>query len=166
MASELVPSLKIHSVDIITVANALHWLDLNTFYSEAKRVLKRYGLIACWSYKLFRINPEIDEEIDRLYNDVLGSFWEPEERFVNSCYRSLSFPFRELRKNNFEFKATWDFEIMVGFLRSWYAVESYKKRIGRDPIDENKDLLYAKWGKPKELKEVHFPLSIRAGHLH
>ena len=38
------------------------------------------------------IEMNFDEEIDRLYNDVLGSFWEPEERFVNSCYRSLSFP--------------------------------------------------------------------------
>ena len=32
-----------HSVDLITVAQALHWFDLPNFYDEARRVLKPQG---------------------------------------------------------------------------------------------------------------------------
>jgi Methylase involved in ubiquinone/menaquinone biosynthesis len=54
VANEQVPLLKRRSVDLITVAQALHWFDIEIFYAEAIRLLKRYGLIACWSYNLFR----------------------------------------------------------------------------------------------------------------
>ena len=166
VANEQAPALKRHSVDLITVAQALHWFDLDVFYAEAERVLKRYGVVACWSYKLFRINPEVDHEIDRLYTDILGSFWDPEKRLVDTGYRTLSFPFRELRCPRFELKASWDFENMLGFLGSWSAVAHYKKRNRGDPIAENAECLKTAWGDPQEMKEVSWPLSIRVGHLH
>lgn len=165
VANEQAPALKRHSVDLITVAQALHWFDLNVFYAEAERVLKRYGVIACWSYKLFRINPEVDLEINRLYTDILGSFWDPERRLVDTGYRTLSFPFRELRIPRFEMKSSWNFENMLGFLGSWSAVSHYKKREGGDPIVENTKRLKAAWGDPQEMKEVSWPLSIRVGHI-
>lgn len=34
------------SIDLITVAQALHWFDLPAFYAEAQRVLKPDGLLA------------------------------------------------------------------------------------------------------------------------
>ena len=166
IANEQAPALKRHSVDLITVAQALHWFDLDVFYREAERVLKRYGVLACWSYKLFRINSEVDHEIDRLYSDILGSFWDPERRLVDTGYRTLSFPFRELRVQRFEMKTSWNFENMLGFLGSWSAVAHYKKRKGVDPIEENAERLKMVWGTPQEMKEVSWPLSLRAGHLH
>jgi ubiquinone/menaquinone biosynthesis C-methylase UbiE len=33
-------------IDIITVAQALHWFALDLFYAEAKRVLKPQGVLA------------------------------------------------------------------------------------------------------------------------
>ena len=41
-----------HSCDVITVAQALHWLDLDAFYPEARRVLKSGGVLAVWSYNV------------------------------------------------------------------------------------------------------------------
>ena len=38
------------SADLITVAQALHWFDLNLFYPEAHRVLKERGTLAIWGY--------------------------------------------------------------------------------------------------------------------
>jgi len=166
VANEQAPALKRHSVDLITVAQALHWFDLDVFYAEAERVLKRYGMVACWSYKLFRINHEFDREIDWLYKDILGKFWDPERRLVDTGYRTLSFPFRELRTQRFEMKSSWNFENMLGFLGSWSAVAHYKKREGADPIAENVARLKAVWGDLQEMKEVSWPLAIRVGHLH
>jgi len=38
------------SVDLICVAQALHWFDLPRFYAEARRVLKPDGVLAVWTY--------------------------------------------------------------------------------------------------------------------
>ena len=35
--------LDAHSLDLVTVAQAVHWFDLETFYREVKRVLKPRG---------------------------------------------------------------------------------------------------------------------------
>ena len=123
-------------------------------------------MLACWSYKLFRINSEVDREINSLYTDILGSYWDPERRLVDTGYRTLSFPFRELRAPRFEMKASWNFDNMLGFLGSWSAVAHYKKREGSNPIAENAERLKAVWGDPQEMKEVRWTLSIRVGHIH
>ena len=54
------------SVDLVTVAQGIHWLDPDKFYSEAKRVMKPAGRIAVWCYNL----TEISEEIDLIHLDV------------------------------------------------------------------------------------------------
>ena len=37
------------SVDLITVAQALHWFDIAAFFKQAQRVLKDQGIIYVWS---------------------------------------------------------------------------------------------------------------------
>ena len=122
-------------------------------------------MLACWSYILFRINLELDRIIDWLYADILGSYWDPELRLVDTGYRTLSFPFREFRAPRFEMKVAWNFENMIGFMSSWSAVANYKKREGHDPILENKDRLKTVWGDPDEMKNVMWPFSVRAGRI-
>lgn len=38
------------SIDLITVAQAIHWFDFNVFYKQVHRVLKPGGIIAAWAY--------------------------------------------------------------------------------------------------------------------
>ncbi|HEX4936896.1 MAG TPA: class I SAM-dependent methyltransferase, partial [Gemmatimonadaceae bacterium] len=38
------------SVQLVTVAQALHWLDLDAFYAEVRRVTVPGGVLAAWSY--------------------------------------------------------------------------------------------------------------------
>src|SRR5215470_11482152 len=47
------------SVDLVTVAQAMHWIDPPSFYAEVRRVAAPGGIIAVWSYALLRINPVI-----------------------------------------------------------------------------------------------------------
>jgi ubiquinone/menaquinone biosynthesis C-methylase UbiE len=47
------------SIDLVTVAQALHWFELDAFYIEAKRVLKPQGVLAAWCYNLLEIAPEM-----------------------------------------------------------------------------------------------------------
>jgi ubiquinone/menaquinone biosynthesis C-methylase UbiE len=40
------------TVDLIMVAQALHWFNLDRLYAEARRVLKPSGVLAVSAYKL------------------------------------------------------------------------------------------------------------------
>jgi ubiquinone/menaquinone biosynthesis C-methylase UbiE len=41
--------LESKSVDVITVAQSLHWFDRPAFYAEARRVLRPHGVLAVWT---------------------------------------------------------------------------------------------------------------------
>ena len=76
------------TVDLIMVAQALHWFDLDRFYAEARRVLKPNGILAASAYNLLQIDPAIDEVVNRYYHEVVGPFWPPERKLVEQLRRS------------------------------------------------------------------------------
>lgn len=45
----------------MTVAQALHWFDIDKFYSSLKRVGKNGGIIAVCGYDMHKINSQIDK---------------------------------------------------------------------------------------------------------
>ena len=49
-----------HSIDLITVGQAIHWFDFDTFYKEVHRVLTPDGIIAVIGYPLPQIDPRVD----------------------------------------------------------------------------------------------------------
>src|SRR5258707_12485091 len=53
------------TVDLIMVAQALHWFVLSRFYAEAQRVLKPDGVFAASAYNLLQIEPVIDKVVNR-----------------------------------------------------------------------------------------------------
>ncbi len=52
------------AVDLIMVAQALHWFDLDRFYAEARRVLKPDGILAASAYNLLHIDPAVDDSCE------------------------------------------------------------------------------------------------------
>jgi ubiquinone/menaquinone biosynthesis C-methylase UbiE len=63
-----------HLVDLVTVASAIHWFDLDRFYAEVRRVVKPGGVIAAWTYYTHVFGSAIDAVISRLVHDVLGAY--------------------------------------------------------------------------------------------
>jgi ubiquinone/menaquinone biosynthesis C-methylase UbiE len=61
------------SADLILVAQALHWFDIDRFFTEAKRVLKENGVLAISSYNVLQIDPEIDAIIWEFYRETTGA---------------------------------------------------------------------------------------------
>src|SRR3989442_8961434 len=52
------------SVDLVTVAQGLHWLDPKAFYPEARRGLVPRGMVAAWCYGPLRIDPALGRGLD------------------------------------------------------------------------------------------------------
>ena len=88
--------IESETIDLIMVAQALHWFDLDRFYAEARRVLKPDGILAASAYNLLHIEPAIDDIVNRYYYEVVGPFWPPERKLVEQ-FADLPFPFRRDR---------------------------------------------------------------------
>src|SRR5207237_4366038 len=102
------------SVDLILVAQALHWFDLDRFFTEAKRVLKDDGVLAISSYKVLEITSEIDVIIWKFYRETIGPFWPPERDLVETDYNTIEFRFTKLAHRQFETTAQCNLNQLLG----------------------------------------------------
>lgn len=150
------------SVDLITVAQAVHWFDLDRFYAEVRRVLRPPGVLAVWCYNLTEIAPEVDRVMESYYHDVLGEFWPPQIRWVDEHYRTLPFPFDEIVVPEFVVEATWSLRDLFGYLSSWSAAQKYKEAHGVDPLEKKLAEFEVAWGAEAD-RVVRWPLYLRVG---
>lgn len=155
------PEFGDNSFDLVTVAQALHWLDHEKFFSEVQRVAKNRALFAAWGYGLLSINPGIDDLIHRFYANIVGPYWDKERRHVDNNYSDILFPFEELPCPAFAIHYNWTAEHMMGYLHSWSAVQHYIKTKGTNPVDIIRDDLEQAWGNGEG--PVTFPIFMRAG---
>lgn len=154
------------SVDLICVAQALHWFDLGGFYAEARRVGRPGALLAAWCYDVMRVNePDIDALLQRFYGETLGPYWPPERRYVEAGYRTLPFPPGELAAPGFQMRAQWPLGRLLGMLESWSAVARFREARGSDPMPQIARALAEKWGEPTREREIAWPLYLRAARL-
>ena len=66
------------SVDLVTVAQALHWFDVTAFCAEAVRVARPGALLAVWNYPRPQfIDAELDRRFFTFYSQVVGPYWPP-----------------------------------------------------------------------------------------
>lgn len=154
-----------HRVDLVTVAQALHWLDLPAFYAEVRRVARPGAVVAAWTYGRVRISAGVDRAVARLHEDVVGPYWPAERRHVENGYRDLPFPFEPVAVPPLALAADWALERLTRYLASWSAVQRYKDALGRDPLEAVRQDLAAAWGPPDRLRRVEWPLAIRAGRV-
>jgi SAM-dependent methyltransferase len=152
-----------HSVDLITVAQALHWFRLDSFYEEARRVLRPGGVLAVWCYGLSRINPDIDKIVQHYYRDVVGPYWPPERRYIDEKYRTIPFPFVELPTPELYMRADWDMNDLIGYLQTWSATQQCRRKNNQNPIDIIRRALKKSWGRENARLTVRWPLYLRVG---
>lgn len=155
--------LESESVDALTVAQALHWLDLSAFFEEARRVLKPRGVFAAWTYGLARVTPAIDALVDRLYRVTLDGYWADRRLLVEEGYASIAIPFDEIAAPAIAMREEWTLEQFSAFLRTWSAVQRFIADRKRDPIDQLTYELRPLWGEPHERRSVFWQLAVRAG---
>ena len=143
--AEAVP-LPSNSVCMVTVAQALHWLELAEFYAEARRVLRPGGLLVVWTYGRQRMDGgRVDAVVRRLLSpsdrSVLapsGAGWRP------AIARSV--PLRGGRHPVPPMAAEWTLDQLLGYIGTWSAVARCRELTGVDPMSELADRLAPLWG--------------------
>ncbi|MCP5381782.1 MAG: class I SAM-dependent methyltransferase [Kordiimonadaceae bacterium] len=153
-----------HSVDLVSVAQALHWFDLDAFYAEVRRVLKPGGIIAVWCYGLMEIDPEIDTLFYEFYDGVVGPYWPPERVHIERGYSDLDFPFEKIETPAFAMDLKWDLDAFLGYLSTWSATTRYIAEKGHDPVALYADKFRVVW-KGQPYKEINWPITLLAGRV-
>lgn len=157
-------NLSASSVDLITVAVALHWFNFAEFFTEVKRVLKPAGILAAWCYNLPHINKDIDIIIgQKLYKEVLGSYWPPERRYIDEQYQTIPFPFRALTTPRFMLENHWDLAGLVSYLNTWSASLVYQKQHGSSALTAIMPELTAVWGDPQCVRQANHEIYLLVG---
>jgi SAM-dependent methyltransferase len=158
-------SLPDRSVDLVTVAQALHWIDPEPFHAQVARVLRPDGFIAAWTYERCLVSPGVDAVFERLYGPELGAWWPPERRHVEARYATLPFPYAEVVAPVFELRCDWTLAQYLAYLRTWSACQRRLKAEGVDAVAGLEDAFATVWGAPDTMRAVRWPLAVRAGRL-
>lgn len=153
------------SADLLTVAQALHWLDLEPFYAEVHRILATGGAIAVWGYG----DPILDDArlqgIVHEYNrGTIEEYWLPERRILLDGYVTIPFPFRETAPPSFTLTRDWTLAELCGYLRTWSGTAAYAAAHGVDPVIAVEVELARIWGPPEIRRTLQWPLFLRVGY--
>ena len=162
------------SVDLISVAQSFHWLDLPRFYAQARSVLRPgQGVLAAWCYTEPRVAgaAAVDAAFWRLYRRS-APHWAPNRRMVDDEYRCADFPFDpvdgEAHTGPFEFatERRMDLDDYLTYITSWSAYQTAKDS-GVELLDEAtvREFEAAWGGDRKEVKTVTYPIFLRIGKV-
>jgi ubiquinone/menaquinone biosynthesis C-methylase UbiE len=155
-------SLQEKEIDLVTVGQALHWFDFDAFYREVNRTLKPGGVIAVTGYAMFVSDAATDKIIKHFYDNITGPYWDDERKWVDELYKTIPFPFVEVKTPVLISFYDWTYEQLLGYLSTWSAVQHYKDANKADPIELIKEDLKNSWGE-QETKTFRFPLILRVG---
>lgn len=161
------------SVDLVTIAQAMHWFDLPTFYHQVRHVLKKpNGVIAAWCYTLPEVNPNVDALMDSFYNNAVGPYWESPRKMVDEKYETIDFPFEPVDglNNNgpfrFNIEKVMDLEDYFVYLQSWSAYHTAKGKgveLLTDNVVEDFKKAWNEDGNPQ--KTATYPIYLRIGKV-
>ncbi|KAH8657487.1 S-adenosyl-L-methionine-dependent methyltransferase [Tricladium varicosporioides] len=91
-------SLKPESVDLLTVATAVHWFNMNKFYAEAAKVVKPGGTVAFWTRASGFPHPDtanaqkLKEIMLHFERDILGPYGVAGNQHSAEMYDNLPLP--------------------------------------------------------------------------
>ena len=155
-----------HSVDLITVAQAAHWLDLDSFYQEVQRIAKPKAILALITYGVLFLKEEsLNQVVQEFYYRTIYEFWPKERKDVEDGYINWNFPFDEIDFPKTNMNAVWNLFELLGYIKTWSAVKIAEKKLGYNPVDQLFDQLLPIWDEPYTTREIFWPLRGRLGRV-
>ena len=160
-----------NSVDLITVAQAIHWFDLPKFYALASRLLRKPGgIIAVWCYRSLSVSPTFDAAM-KAFSVTTLPFWDANANIVFDEYKTLPFPFESVGLGSegsplvIDIPKELSFEGFLRMVGSLSAVATAKSQ-GVDLLtDEVVQGLESAWGSPKLVRTITYKGFVLAGKV-
>ena len=149
--------------DLICVAQALHWMQFDRFWHEAKRVLKPNGIFAAWGYSWVQLDPEIDALIQRYLLNIIEPYWAEQNKLLWNHYRDVSLPFETVEAPEFVMKAEWTLGQLMAYFHTWSSSRRCMDSMGDRFFNELYHQLASVWGNIEQSKTVNFDFCCLVG---
>ena len=157
--------LESSSVDLITVATAIHWLNTDKFYPEANRILKKGGVIAVWIYSGNAMDPEVDKIFGKYFYNIVESYWPVEAKNAWDFEKSVKFPFDKINTPDFKIELMWNLHEYLNYLYTWSSTQNYIKKTGKNPIETGFNHFKKVWGDENSKKKISWDLKMKIGRV-
>ena len=158
-------ALPAASLDLVTVAAAIHWFDLEAYDRELTRVLRPGGVAAVWSYHAAHVEGEVGEVLGPFYRDVVAPYFPPGAALVDDRYEGIHLPGSAIVPPPFRMEADWTHDQLLAFVRSWSGTQAYLRQHGRDPSDGLKEALAALFADGHGSRRLRWPLYLRVSRV-
>ena len=150
-------SLPDASVQLVAIAQALHWFERERFFAECERVLDSGGVLAAWGYQDF-LAPEGMLDAVAAFRIRIEPHWPPQRADVDAQYAGFAWPFPALPTPPLWLEAEWSLAQFLRYLSSMSASARCIAATGADPVARHAPALAARWGEAGELRMLQWPL--------
>ncbi len=148
--------------DLVNVAQALHWFDLDLFFGEVYRVLKPDGLFVVSSYAWSAVTPEVDAIVETMIKPAIAPYWNSRVQLCWNGYRDIQFPFRHIPVPEITMKNEWTADDYLRYIHTWSATQQYIASGSKQFFAEAAKALCDAWGNQTRI--VYTPLTLTAGY--
>jgi ubiquinone/menaquinone biosynthesis C-methylase UbiE len=154
------------SFDLVTVAQAYHWLDFYRVEQEVNRVGKPGAVIAAWGYHIPQCAAApVNQLINRFYKITVGPYWDAERKYIDDYYRTVPFNFKALPEKGFSIAVNWKPADLAGYINSWSSVQHFTDANHYNPVEELLQQLLLIWPTAGASLPFSFPLFLRLGRI-
>lgn len=137
---------KSATFDLINVAQALHWFDLDKFWPEVRRVAKPGAVLACYCYAWPTVTPAVDRLVEDLVKAPIHTYWAPNNRMCWTGYADVDFPVERLDTPDFELRNAWSADQFIDYLHTWSAVRRCMEADGEGFFEHARIEIEKEWG--------------------
>ena len=115
------------SADLVTCAQAWHWLDPEVLYVEAKRVLRPRGCLAVYGYGNVRLANEKGQALVSAFYDNLrqGGYWHQRREHIDNEYRAVQLPFAVTERHDLSMSSAMTLAQFTGYVSTWSGYCNY-----------------------------------------
>jgi SAM-dependent methyltransferase len=152
-----------HSVDTITVAQALHWFDLERFFAEARRVLKPGGFFCAWGYSWSHVEPAIDAVMQASILEPIRKYWAGQNAALWEGYKKVYLPFKAVDAPSFSIRMEWTLLEYMAYVHTWSATRRAIQAEGSGFFEAACKQMEQAWGGKDRVRRVTMPLAVIAG---
>jgi SAM-dependent methyltransferase len=145
------------SVQLVAVAQALHWFDRNAFFAECERVLVPGGVLAAWGYADFVAPEGMIDAVEDL-RGLIEPYWPPERALIDAQYAGFDWPFPALPTPGLWLEAEWTLPHFLRYLSSMSAVARCRADLGENAIERSSAALKDAWGEAGDTRIIQWPL--------
>lgn len=126
------------SVDLVTMAQAWHWIEPTPFYEECKRVLKPNGCLAVYGYgNVQLVNKKCNSLVTNFYSKTLKGYWHERRRQIDNEYRDVALPLNNTERHDMSMAYETTLPSFIGYVSSWSGYLSYcESNPGNNALEE------------------------------